>query len=41
MGATMRGVCSMPMWHDTFVGVVIKANKLVAEFFEFSFGKTF
>lgn len=30
-----------PEWHDTFVGVVIKANKLVAEFFEFSFGKTF
>ena len=30
-----------PDWHNTFVGMVIKANNFVAEFFEFSIGKTF
>ncbi|MBR5147985.1 MAG: hypothetical protein IKV15_02165, partial [Bacteroidaceae bacterium] len=30
-----------PEWHNTFVGAVIKANRFIAEFFEFSIGKTF
>ena len=30
-----------PEWHNTFVGAVIKADRFIAEFFEFSIGKTF
>ena len=30
-----------PDWHNTFVGLAIKANDFVAEFFEFSIGKAF
>lgn len=31
----------IPEWHDAFVGFAIKANDFVAEFFEFSIGKSF
>ena len=31
----------IPDWHNTFVGLAIKANDFVAEFFEFSIGKAF